>query len=245
MEIGVLFTRIGVSGLYQHPRLRPCGQRRVRSGRLGNHGHRAPSLPSVRMAASQLATSDTFHWTNNQITHKVRCTNTSFLFPCPNKSAAGVICNKPVEPQQHHCHGCRNGGGADRRQRSSSCFPLCFFGFPIAHLSFVCFSHGGGSLSPFWQVQSKVVDSGLDSQLRPSHRRWIAQPCPDARFRATAVIREHSHIASTTESASWHTDAVSLFTGPATDWIGSVPACWEQPGAAHYGCLGSVPASRE
>ena len=26
---------------------------------------------------------------------------------CPNKSAAGVICNKPVDPKQHHCYGCR------------------------------------------------------------------------------------------------------------------------------------------
>ena len=44
MEIGVVFTRVGVSGrstystvfrhLYQFPRLRPCGQRRARSGRL-------------------------------------------------------------------------------------------------------------------------------------------------------------------------------------------------------------------
>ena len=34
---------------------------------------------------------------------------------CPNKSAAGVICNKPVDPQQHHCYGCRYGGGVDRR----------------------------------------------------------------------------------------------------------------------------------
>ena len=80
MENGVLFTRIGVSGestssavfrhLYQLPRLRPCGQRRARSGRLGSHGHRAPSLPSVRMAASGLAASETFHWTTNQLTHK-------------------------------------------------------------------------------------------------------------------------------------------------------------------------------
>ena len=29
--------------------------------------------------------------------------------------AAGVICNKPVDPQQHHCYGCRYGGGVDRR----------------------------------------------------------------------------------------------------------------------------------
>ena len=40
---------------------------------------------------------------------------------------------------------------------------------------------------------------------------------------------------STTESASWHTDAGSLFTGPATEWFGSVPAYWEQPRAAYYG----------
>ena len=34
---------------------------------------------------------------------------------CPNSSAAGVICNKPVDPQQHHCNGCRYGGGVDLR----------------------------------------------------------------------------------------------------------------------------------
>ena len=34
---------------------------------------------------------------------------------CPNKSAAGVICNKPLDPKQHHCNGCRYGGGVDRR----------------------------------------------------------------------------------------------------------------------------------
>ena len=34
---------------------------------------------------------------------------------CRNKSAAGVICNKPVDPQQHHCYSCRYGGGVDRR----------------------------------------------------------------------------------------------------------------------------------
>ena len=33
---------------------------------------------------------------------------------CPNKSAAGVICNKPLDPKQHHCYGCRYGG-VDRR----------------------------------------------------------------------------------------------------------------------------------
>ena len=34
---------------------------------------------------------------------------------CPNKSAAGVICNKPVDTQQHHCYGRRYGGGVERR----------------------------------------------------------------------------------------------------------------------------------
>ena len=103
----------------------------------------------------------------------------------------------------------------------------------FTHLSFVCLSHGGGSLALVSQNHAEQdVDSVLAFQLQPSHRRWIAKPCLGARFRATAVIREHSHIASTTESASKHTDAVTLFTGPATDWIGSVPAYWEQPRAA-------------
>ena len=34
---------------------------------------------------------------------------------CLNKSAAGLICNTPVDPQQHHCCGSRYGGGVDRR----------------------------------------------------------------------------------------------------------------------------------
>ena len=34
---------------------------------------------------------------------------------CPNKSAAGMICNTPVDLQQHHCYGCRYEGGVDRR----------------------------------------------------------------------------------------------------------------------------------
>ena len=89
------------------------------------------------------------------------------------------------------------------QQRSSSCFPVCFVGFPIAHLPFVCLNHGGGSLAPVSQIHAEqVVESELVSQLRPSYRRWVAKPCLDARFRATAAIREHSHIASTTESAS-------------------------------------------
>ena len=34
---------------------------------------------------------------------------------CPNKSATGVICNKPLDPKRHHCYGCRYGGGVGRR----------------------------------------------------------------------------------------------------------------------------------
>ena len=34
---------------------------------------------------------------------------------CSNQGAAG-ICGKPVDVQQHHCYGCRNGGGVDRRR---------------------------------------------------------------------------------------------------------------------------------
>ena len=34
---------------------------------------------------------------------------------CPNRSAAGVICNKPLDPKLHHCYGCRYGSGVDRR----------------------------------------------------------------------------------------------------------------------------------
>ena len=34
---------------------------------------------------------------------------------CLNKSATGVICNKPVDPKQLHCCGCRYGGGVDRK----------------------------------------------------------------------------------------------------------------------------------
>ena len=34
---------------------------------------------------------------------------------CPKRSAAGVICNKPLDPKEHHCYGCRYGGGVDRR----------------------------------------------------------------------------------------------------------------------------------
>ena len=114
------------------------------------------------------------------------------------------------------------------QQRSSSCFPVCSVCFPIAHLPFVCLSRGGGSFAQVCQVHAEqVVDSELVSQLWASRRRWIAKPCLGAHFRArTAAIREQPHTASTTGSADRHTDAVSLFTGPAIGCIGPVPAYW-------------------
>ena len=61
-------------------------------------------------------------------------------------------------------------------QQRSSCFPVRFVGFPIAPLSFVCLSHGGGRLSPFWQVQSKVVDSRLVSISDRETLPWYSLP---------------------------------------------------------------------
>ena len=48
------------------------------------------------------------------------------------------------------------------QQRSSSCFPVCFVGSPAAHFSFVCSSHGGGSLR-LSQGLSKLLLAGLHS----------------------------------------------------------------------------------
>ena len=42
------------------------------------------------------------------------------VHPCPNKSAAGLSCNKPVDLQQHHCYGCQCGGGVDRRHAAAA-----------------------------------------------------------------------------------------------------------------------------
>ena len=50
---------------------------------------------------------------------------------CPNKSAAGQICSKPVDLQRHNCYGCRYGGGtADMPQ-----WPRCS--------AYVIHSHSG------------------------------------------------------------------------------------------------------
>ena len=49
---------------------------------------------------------------------------------CPNKSAAGVICNKPLDPKQHHCYGCRYGGGVDRRHAARA---RCLVDFIQSH----------------------------------------------------------------------------------------------------------------
>ena len=47
--------------------------------------------------------------------HPVAANSADVVQFCPNKSAAGVICNKPLDPKQHHCYGSRYGGGVDRR----------------------------------------------------------------------------------------------------------------------------------
>ena len=47
--------------------------------------------------------------------HPVAANPADVVQSCPNKSAAGVICNKPLDPKQRHCYGCRYGGGVDRR----------------------------------------------------------------------------------------------------------------------------------
>ena len=31
------------------------------------------------------------------------------------QKCGGCFCNKPLDPKQHHCYGCRFGGGVDRR----------------------------------------------------------------------------------------------------------------------------------
>ena len=47
--------------------------------------------------------------------HPAAANATGVVQSCSNKSAAGLICNKPVDTQQRHCCGCRYGGGVDRR----------------------------------------------------------------------------------------------------------------------------------
>ena len=47
--------------------------------------------------------------------HPAAAEPTGVVLACPNKSTAGQICGKPVDVQQHHCDGCRCGGGVDRR----------------------------------------------------------------------------------------------------------------------------------
>ena len=49
------------------------------------------------------------------LSHSAASNATDVVQSCPNKSAANLISNKPVDTQQHHCHGCRYGGGVDRR----------------------------------------------------------------------------------------------------------------------------------
>ena len=66
------------------------------------------------------------------LTHPAAPNAADVVQSCPNKSAAGLICSKPVDPEQHHCHGCRYGGGVDRRRAA---VPRC--------LADVIHSHSG------------------------------------------------------------------------------------------------------
>ena len=66
------------------PTTQPCGQRRARSGRLRSHGHRALSLPSVKWRSNKQLDNPQGAWTRKAtgtLGFRVRCTNTSFLFP--------------------------------------------------------------------------------------------------------------------------------------------------------------------
>ena len=47
--------------------------------------------------------------------HPAASDSSGVVLACPNKSAAGQICSKSVDVQQHHCYGCRCGGGVDRK----------------------------------------------------------------------------------------------------------------------------------
>ena len=75
------------------------------------------------------------------------------------------------------------------QQRSSSCFPVCSVGFPIAHLSFVCLSHGG-SRAPISQNHAQqVVDSGLS----PNSGQVIED---GSRNPAKVLVSEHAQQSS-------------------------------------------------
>ena len=100
---------------------------------------------------------------------------------CPNKSAVGLICNKPVDTEQHHCCGCRYGGGVDRRHAAVA---RC--------LADVMHSHSGTKVFVEQEapaltrvvtasVSMRVILSSTSTAL--SHtwatRLWSQQPAPD------------------------------------------------------------------
>ena len=47
--------------------------------------------------------------------HRAASDPSGVVLACSNKSAAGQICGKLADAHQHHCYGCRYGGGVDRR----------------------------------------------------------------------------------------------------------------------------------
>ena len=54
--------------------------------------------------------------------HPAAANPTDVVRTCPNKSATGQICTKPVDVQQNHCYGCRYGGGVDRRHAAEATY---------------------------------------------------------------------------------------------------------------------------
>ena len=71
----------------------------------------------------------------------------------PNKSAAGVICNKPVDPKQHHCYGCRYGGGVDRKHTAVG---RCLADVIQSHSGVKVFIEHGWISSLTLTVQSRI-----------------------------------------------------------------------------------------
>ena len=115
---------------------------------------------------------------------------TDVVQSCPNKSAADLICNKPLDAQQHHCYGCWYGGGVDRRHAAEG---RCFADVKQSHSGAKVFIEQevpalkrvvNGRVSMAWTsfststVQSHIWMSQM-LLLSPAIRPWSLQPAPD------------------------------------------------------------------
>ena len=87
---------------------------------------------------------------------------------CPNKSAAGVICNKPLDPKQQHCHGCRYGGGVDRRHVALA---RCLADIIHSHSGVKVFieQEVPGKSEKWFSRASSVISRGLQVHRSVSH----------------------------------------------------------------------------